>query len=212
MGWWSRKRPSGPDVGQGLADLQQEVRRLARQLLLAEARWEAIERGLGETRAGVEELRTRPLPQPAPAGPGDPGRLQLVLAVVGGLDGLEQAAASLVRAGGEHGGASPERQALLDVLTRVHRHILRALLQAGVEPVAAEGVPFDPRVHRAVARVPAAGLGGRVVAVDRHGYRMDGTVVRFAEVIVGSEPAPAQAEAPPAVDPAAPASRGTPAS
>ena len=202
--WWSRRRPSGPDVGQGLADLQQEVRRVARQLLLAEARWEAIERGLGETRAGIAELRGRPAPQPVSDGAADTGRRQLVLAVIEGLDGLEQAAASLSRAGGASGASGAEGPGLLDVLGRVHRHILRALAQVGVEPVPAEAVPFDPRVHRAVARVPAAGQAGRVVAVDRRGYRLDGSVLRFAEVIVGTEPEPAgpgpaaRAAAPPA--------------
>lgn len=205
--WWSRRRPSGPDVGQGLADLQQEVRRVARQLLLAEARWEAIERGLGETRAGIAELRGRPAPQPVADGATEAGRRQLVLAVIEGLDGLEQAAASLSRAGAS-GASGAEGPGLLDVLGRVHRHILRALAQAGVEPVPAEAVPFDPRVHRAVARVPAAGQVGRVVAVDRRGYRLDGSVLRFAEVIVGTEPEPVRPEPEPlaraAVPPAGP--------
>ena len=190
MTWWgalwgARRLKAEPDVGQGLSDLQQEVRRVARQLLLAEARWEAMERALADTRAGIQALRDHPEPQEA-SGPGD-GRVQLALAVIEGLDGLEQAATSLARAGQDSQGPA-DRAATLDALGRVHRHIVRALLQAGVERVPSEGAAFDPRVHRAVARVPAPGRAGQVVAVDRPGYRMDGAVLRFAEVLVGAEP------------------------
>lgn len=192
---WPWRRPAPAEAtGPTLGDLQQEVRRVARQLLLAEARWEAMERGVSETRAVVSEtraavsaLRDQPPPPAAEA-----GALQLVLAVVDGLDGLEQAAGALtaMRAGAQETAAPADREALLDVLGRVHRHILRALFQAGVQAVPAEGAPFDPRVHRAVGRVEAPGHAGQVVAVDRRGYAMDGRVVRYAEVVVGADPAP----------------------
>ncbi len=157
---------------------------MARQLLLAEARWEALERGVADTRAAVGELSAQP-PPPAP----EAGGLQVVLAVLDALDGLEQAAGALgaMRAAVQDAAARAEREALLDVLRRVHRHILRALVQAGVQPVPAEGARFDPRVHRAVGRAQAPGQAGQVVAVDRRGYAMDGRVVRYAEVVVGTD-------------------------
>ena len=61
----------------------------------------------------------------------------------------------------------------------------RAVLEAsGVQPIAADGEPFDPAQHEAVTYAP--GPEGRVVAVIRAGYTVDGRVIRPAGVVVGN--------------------------
>lgn len=66
----------------------------------------------------------------------------------------------------------------------------RAVLEAsGVKPIAAEGEAFDPAQHEAISYAP--GPEGRVVAVIRAGYTVDGRVIRPAGVIVGNGQEPA---------------------
>ena len=207
MTWPWRRAPAGPDLGAQLGEIQAESRRVARQLLRAEARWEAMEQGIGDLRAAVRELRDRPVSDGVPEA--ERQRLQLALAMLDVVDGVERAfdAMGAAWSRGEAGGQLPaDRSALLDVLRRVHGLILRGLGQAGVAPMPAEGQVFDPRVHRAVGRLEAAGRGGQVVAVDRSGYTLDGQVLRYAEVVVGVEPggggaAPAAEAGDPAPDP-----------
>lgn len=76
--------------------------------------------------------------------------------------------------------------ALLEGAQMVERKLVRALEAAGVEPVDAEGQPFDPSVHEALMTVPA---GSReedhtVASVFQKGYRFKGTLLRPARVQV----------------------------
>lgn len=75
---------------------------------------------------------------------------------------------------------------------RLVQQKFRGLLEAGgVREIAAEGEPFDPRLHEAVAHQP--GPEGCVVALVRSGYMLDGLVVRPAMVLVGNgEPRPGE--------------------
>lgn len=74
--------------------------------------------------------------------------------------------------------------AWLEGLAIVRRRLLDALAGAGVTPVAAEGLPFDPRRHLAVEAVPAAAPPGTVVAVIRRGFMAGDRILRHAEVVV----------------------------
>lgn len=68
---------------------------------------------------------------------------------------------------------------------------LRKLGELGVEPVAAEGEPFDPERHDAIDEVPVDDpeLSGKVVAEYQRGFRLGERLVRPAKVRVGrSEP------------------------
>ena len=61
----------------------------------------------------------------------------------------------------------------------------RAVLEAsGVQPIPADGEAFDPAQHEAITYAP--GPEGRVVAVIRAGYTVDGRVIRPAGVVVGN--------------------------
>lgn len=188
MNWPWRRPDRAAEVRAGLAEIQEETRRLARQLLRAQARWEAMEQALSQMHADLRLLAERPAPPADPEG----SLLRLVLPVLDAVDGLERAARALAAApvtSAAEGAVGAERQGLLDLLGRVHGLVLRALGQAGVEALPGEGSVFDPRLHRAVGRADAPGRGGQVLAVDRRGYTLEGRVLRFAEVVVGVEPA-----------------------
>lgn len=62
----------------------------------------------------------------------------------------------------------------------------RALWEAGIMEVRAEGQRFDPRLHQAVHQVATAdpNLEGVIAATERPGYTDNGRVIRLPEVVV----------------------------
>ena len=76
----------------------------------------------------------------------------------------------------------------------IHRMFLDALRKAGLEPVESEGRPFDPALHEAIATIPPDGRSPGTVAREvRRGYRLDGDLLRPAQVVVvASEEVPNQ--------------------
>jgi molecular chaperone GrpE len=65
---------------------------------------------------------------------------------------------------------------------------MRLLDQEGIEPIVAEGQPFDPVWHEAMGSLPSGGEvePGTVVEVVRRGYRLGERLLRPARVIVAS--------------------------
>jgi molecular chaperone GrpE len=78
---------------------------------------------------------------------------------------------------------------------------LEALLAAhGLEEIKAQGQPFDPQRHQAVAE--AEGEPGQVLKVAQKGYRLQSLLLRPALVTVGKRPSPeGAAKAAPGGDP-----------
>ena len=73
----------------------------------------------------------------------------------------------------------------------VRTRFLALLATADIYPIQAEGQPFDPRLHLAMATESRAGVpDGTVVAVLRKGYRQRGRVLRYAEVAVNHAAGP----------------------
>ena len=67
----------------------------------------------------------------------------------------------------------------------VRNEFLAALARVGIEPYSPEGEPFDPSVHEAMSQQPFDGVAtGTVASVYQQGYRIDGTVLRPARVVV----------------------------
>jgi molecular chaperone GrpE len=67
----------------------------------------------------------------------------------------------------------------------IHRQFLEVLRRRGVEAFESIGQDFDPAWHEAVASEPADGRrDGEVVAELRRGYRMNGRLLRPAQVRV----------------------------
>lgn len=76
------------------------------------------------------------------------------------------------------------------ILTEFHE----CLRRHGVEIVQAEGQPFDPEVHEAVAHMPSDRPEGVNLTQMAPGYRMGGRLLRPARVVVSSGPSGSAAE------------------
>ncbi|HEU4718522.1 MAG TPA: nucleotide exchange factor GrpE [Bacteroidia bacterium] len=62
------------------------------------------------------------------------------------------------------------------------------LASKGLEPLESLGKPFDVDMHEAITNIPAPSeeLKGKVVDEVEKGYMLNGKVIRFAKVVVGS--------------------------
>ena len=74
----------------------------------------------------------------------------------------------------------------VEMVFRKFRDTLETL---GVEPIEAEGQPFDESVHEAMMRQPSEEAEpGTVLQEIRTGYRMGDRVIRYSRVVVAAEP------------------------
>ncbi len=186
-------RASLEDVLNAVQQLRGEVRRIGAATVRAETQVETLGQrldGLGAELGGTLERLVRQTTELA-AGQARGGseRSRLLTPFLDLGDTLARAARALAEPASTEGGDTqaalePERAAFVDVLQRIGGQLERILRAVGVETVAREGAPFDPRQHRAVGRMTRPALAGRVVLVDRQGYRLDGTLLRPADVWV----------------------------
>ena len=71
----------------------------------------------------------------------------------------------------------------------VLRQFLSKLQHYDVKPIAAAGVPFDPRMHEAVSQVPIADVTpGFVLHELQKGYLIGDKLLRPAMVVVAAAP------------------------
>lgn len=70
----------------------------------------------------------------------------------------------------------------------VYNKLGNVLKAKGLEPMNAKGQPFDADIHEAITNVPAPSedMKGKVVEEVEKGYTLNGKVVRYAKVVVGS--------------------------
>lgn len=103
------------------------------------------------------------------------GRREALLPLLPVLDTLERALAA---------GSSDAN--FLEGVAATQRQFLKALQDAGAEPIASIGRPFDPGIHEVVATVPADGgiAPGTVSQEVRRGWRLKGDLLRPAQVVV----------------------------
>ena len=106
------------------------------------------------------------------------GRGELASRLVPVLDNLERAI--------EHSGAG-SAASLAEGVRLVYEELAGVLRDAGIETYSPTGEAFDPDWHEAVMTRP--GEEGQVLEVLAKGYRLDGTVLRPARVVVGAEDA-----------------------
>lgn len=68
--------------------------------------------------------------------------------------------------------------------------VRKVLADAGLEPIAAEGAPFDPNLHDALTQMPHPTVpADHVSAVHALGWKKGDKILRHAQVIVSSGPA-----------------------
>jgi molecular chaperone GrpE len=131
-------------------------------------------------RADFENLHRR-LAQERDAARQD-GRRAALLPVLSVLDTLERALAA--------GSSDPD---FYEGVAATHRLFIRALREAGAEAVESVGRAFDPQVHEAVATVPSSGVEPGTVAREvRRGWRVGNELLRPAQVVVATDPEPAE--------------------
>ena len=69
----------------------------------------------------------------------------------------------------------------------VAEELRTALARAGIEAFSPQGEPFDPNEHEAMASQPSEEAeSGTVIEVYQRGYRLNGTVLRPARVVVAA--------------------------
>jgi molecular chaperone GrpE len=62
------------------------------------------------------------------------------------------------------------------------------LTQKGLAEMNAVGATFDADIHEAITNIPAPSddLKGKVVEELEKGYSLNGKIIRFAKVVIGS--------------------------
>ena len=80
---------------------------------------------------------------------------------------------------------SDGEKAVLDGMEGTYTVLMETLSKQGLEPIEAQGKPFDPAFHEAVSGPGGEGEGDLVVAQEvRKGYTLQGRVIRPSLVIV----------------------------
>lgn len=125
------------------------------------------------TQADFENYRKRAAREAAAAG--ERARGNLVRELLPVLDNLERALAS----------AEDGEQHLAEGVKLVHSELVAVLQRNGVEQFDPAGEPFDPTFHEALStREEKETDSGVVLDVIEKGYRVNGTVLRPARVVV----------------------------
>jgi molecular chaperone GrpE len=108
-------------------------------------------------------------------------RREVILELLDVLDNLDRA----IEAAARSGSSDP---ALLQGVDLVRRQFIAKLEGLGVRRIDAVSQRFDPSLHEAVTTVPAASADqdGQIVGVVRHGYTIEGEVLRPAAVAVAA--------------------------
>ena len=82
-------------------------------------------------------------------------------------------------------GAADNVQSLQSGIVMIHQQLKKALADAGLEEVNADGKPFDPNWHEAVSQQETDDFpDGQVVQQLRKGYKLRDRLLRPASVIV----------------------------
>ena len=125
------------------------------------------------TRAELDNFRKRAARDAAQAG--NRAKANLVRELLPVLDNLERAL----------GSAGEGEQHLAEGVRMVHGQLVAALEREGIQSFDPVGEEFDPECHEALS-TREDGESGRVLDVVEKGYRLNGTVLRPARVVVSA--------------------------
>lgn len=95
------------------------------------------------------------------------------------LDDFERALQNMEKNGNE---------ADLQGVTLIYNKLKSTLQKKGLEEIVAIGCDFNTDEHEALTMIPAPeeSQKGKVIDVIQKGYKLNGTVIRFARVVVGN--------------------------
>ena len=161
-----------PDAEQEAADVQGDLDELLRKAAQRDEYLALAQR----TQADFENYRKRVAREAA--GAQERGAASLAKELLPALDNLDRAL-----------DAAEEDDPLLEGVRLVRAELAGALARAGIESYSPEGEVFDPSLHEAVATAPGradGSLSGTVVEVYQAGYRLGGSVIRPARVVVAA--------------------------
>jgi molecular chaperone GrpE len=83
--------------------------------------------------------------------------------------------------------AAEAEDPLLEGVRLVRAELAAALARVGIESFSPAGERFDPEQHEAIAQQPIQGIqSGCVAEVYQAGYRLNGTIIRPARVVVAA--------------------------
>ncbi len=84
--------------------------------------------------------------------------------------------------------ATEAGQALKDGMILIYNKFISTLNQQGLEPMRSLGESFDTDFHEAITNIPAPKpeQKGKVVDEVEKGYLLNGKVIRYAKVVVGT--------------------------
>jgi molecular chaperone GrpE len=125
------------------------------------------------TRAELENYRKRAAREAAQAG--ERAKANLIRELLPVVDNLERAVAS----------AGEDEQHLADGVKLVHAQLVAALEREGIQSFDPVGETFDPECHEALS-TREDGESGRILDVVEKGYKLNGTVLRPARVVVSA--------------------------
>lgn len=83
---------------------------------------------------------------------------------------------------------SEETKVQFEGIQLIYSKLKKILQQKGLEEIQAKEADFDTDFHEALTNIPAPdeSLKGKVVDVVEKGYSLNGKIIRFAKVVVGS--------------------------
>jgi molecular chaperone GrpE len=109
------------------------------------------------------------------------GTTKVVKELLPALDNLERAIAAA------EAQEADEEHHLTAGIRLVQRDLVAALERVGIETFSPKGERFDPNQHEAMVQQPVEGAeSGTVVEVYQQGYRLNGSVIRPARVVVAA--------------------------
>ena len=105
-----------------------------------------------------------------------------MIALLPVLDDLERAVKSI------NGLNEDEKHPVNDGVILIYSKFKGLLEARGLEQIKAAGAEFNVDFHDAVTNIPAPSeeLKGKVIEEIEKGYMLNGKVIRFAKVVVGS--------------------------
>jgi molecular chaperone GrpE len=155
-----------------------------------EARTKAAERQVQEVQARFDQLRqqlqretdeTRMRLNRSADERAEASRAKFIESLLPVMDDLDRAIAAAAK--------DAPREAILEGIRSTANSFQNALANAGVEPIASIGEPFDPELHEAVDTAEAdPEMEGRVIDEYSRGFRIGDRLLRPARVKVGRAP------------------------
>jgi len=168
------------DVEQNTADTEKQIKRLSKEQYKANALTEAQS---SQTQEALEALKKTNLAEIQRA------RIEVASRLLPVLDSIESGIRSGVNQVKVLHATTPEAAQILSAWLEgqylLRKRLLQILEVEGIERIPTVGQAFDPKLHCAVKAVQDSNhITGVILAEERGGYRHNGTVLRYADVIV----------------------------